>query len=255
MARQESGRSMDVPTKTRLSYDVDAYLRSFTALVVAADPDANAIALDCTAFYPGGGGQPHDEGQLAWGGKRHDVVRVRKHDGAIWHELAADGPLPAVGSQVHGELDWRRRHLLMRTHTAMHVVNGVLWLDHRVQVTGVNMTPGEGRIDVELPSMPAGFGRDLEKRVNEQLDLDLPIRVEFVARSEADTDESLIRSKADLIPRSVDPLRVINIVGLDRQADGGTHVASTAEVGHIRVLKTESKGRLNKRIRLAVVDA
>jgi misacylated tRNA(Ala) deacylase len=142
----------------------------------------------------------------------------------------------------------------MRIHTAQHILNGVIWLDYGALVTGAHMIPGEGRLDFELPSMSQEFARAVEARVNGQVALDLPVRILFLPRSEADRDPSLLRLKADRIPRSVDPLRVIDIVGLDRQADGGTHVASTGEVGQVRVVKAESKGKSNKRIRIAVED-
>jgi misacylated tRNA(Ala) deacylase len=228
-------------------YAEDAYLREFDAEVVAAQE--NAVALSATAFFPGGGGQPPDAGTLGFDGVTAQVVGLRRDEhGTIWHEL--DRPAPAAGTAVHGALDWERRHLLMRTHTALHLLNGVIWLDHGARVTGANMTPGEGRLDFELEAMSQELGRQVEQRVNEQVDRDLPVRVLWLPRAEADRDPALIRLKANLIPRSIDPLRVIDIVGLDRQADGGTHVASTAEVGHIRVVRTESKGRANKRIRI-----
>jgi misacylated tRNA(Ala) deacylase len=231
-------------------YAEDAYLREFDAEVVAAD--GNAVALSATAFFPGGGGQPADAGTLAFDGATAQVEKLRRDErGAIWHELDREGPPP--GTAVHGALDWERRHLLMRTHTALHLLNGVIWLDHGARVTGANMTPGEGRLDFELEAMSQELGHQMEERVNEQIDRDLPVRVLWLPRAEADRDPALIRLKANLIPRSIDPLRVIDIVGLDRQADGGTHVASTAEVGHIRVVRTESKGRANKRIRIELI--
>jgi misacylated tRNA(Ala) deacylase len=215
------------------------------------DPDSGRIVLDRTAFYPGGGGQPHDLGTLSWPGlfQPAGVVRVARDAGRIWHWV--EGPeLPVTGWDVHGELDWERRHLLMRTHTALHVLCGVIWTDYRVAVTGGNMEPGEGRLDFELDGMSSGFGQVIEQRVNEEIGRGLDIRVGFVGRAEADADAALVRTKATLVPRIVDPLRVVDIVGLDRQADGGTHVANTSEVGHVQVVKTESKGRNNKRIRI-----
>ncbi len=153
-----------------------------------------------------------------------------------------------------GELDWQRRHLTMRTHTALHILCGVMWADHGVAVTGGNMDPGRGRLDFPLPSMSAEFGRRVEARINEEVAAARDILVEFVGREVADGDRALIRTAAHLIPREIDPLRVIDIVGLDKQADGGLHVRSTDEVGRVRVLKTESKGKGFKRVRLQVVD-
>ena len=237
----------------------DAYLRSFDAVVTAVD-DEGRVALDRTAFYPTGGGQPHDTGTLEWGDDALPVVEVRKVGDDIWHRLGeADGPgpavAPAVGVGVHGELDWERRHALMRTHTALHVLCGVIWNEWGTAVTGGNMEPLAARMDFEFDPLPEGFGARVEQRVNDELAADRPIVVSFLPRAEAMGDESLIRTKVSLIPESVSEIRVVDIVGLDKQADGGTHVASTAEVGRVRVLKTESKGKGNKRIRLAVVDA
>lgn len=214
------------------------------------------MALAETAFFPTGGGQPHDLGMLAVDGRTVEVVDVAKdRDGHVWHTLGEGVELPAVGASAHGEVDWARRYLLMRIHTAQHVLNGVIWNEYGAHVTGASMTPGEGRLDFELPSMSQEFARNVESAVNEQIARDLEVRVLFLPRSEADRDASLMRLKADLIPRSIDPLRVVDIVGLDRQADGGTHVASTREIGRVRVLEAKSKGRANKRIRIAVEDA
>ena len=241
---------------TDLLYYNDSYLRSFSSSVVAVDADTNAVALAETAFFPTGGGQPNDLGTLTFDGVVAEVVDVAKRrDGHVWHALADGAPPPAAGTTVAGEIDWERRYLLMRIHSAQHVLNGVIWHEYGAHVTGASMTPGEGRLDFELPSMSQEFARAVEAAVNEQIDRDLEVRVLFLPRSEADRDPSLMRLKANLIPQSVDPLRVIDIVGLDRQADGGTHVASTREIGRVRVLEAKSKGKANKRIRIAVEDA
>jgi misacylated tRNA(Ala) deacylase len=240
---------------TELLYYTDSYLQAFDSTVVAVDGEAHAVALAETAFFPTGGGQPHDLGTLAVGGDVVDVIDVDKRpDGQVWHTVSEDATLPAVGEVVHGVIDWRRRYLLMRIHSAQHVLNGVIWNEYGAHVTGASMTPGEGRLDFELPSMSQEFARQVEAAVNEQIARDLEVRVLFLPRSEADNDPSLLRLKANLIPQSVDPLRVIDIVGLDRQADGGTHVASTKEIGRVRVLEARSKGKANKRIRIAVED-
>jgi len=243
----------DAPV-TELLYAIDAYLRRFDATVVDVDREQGRVALGRSAFYPGGGGQPHDVGVLRWDGAEAAVTRVRAERGVVWHTLGLDDPdaLPGAGTEVDGDLDWHRRHALMRTHTALHVLCGVIWADFGVAVTGGNMEPGRGRLDFELDAMSAELGERVERRVNEEVARAREILVDFVPRSAAGDDPALIRTKADLIPASVDPLRVIEIVGLDRQADGGTHVASTAEVGRIEVVGTESKGKANKRIRLVV---
>ncbi len=172
----------------------------------------------------------------------------------MWHHLDVDAPLPDPGTLAAGTLDWERRHLLMRTHTALHVLCGVIWADYGVAVTGGNMSPGAGRLDFELDAMSAELGAWAQRRVNEEIGRARAVLVDFVTRAQAANDPALIRTKASLIPASVDPLRVIDIVGLDRQADGGTHVAATAEVGRIVVTGTESKGRANKRIRLSLAE-
>lgn len=231
-----------------LLYLRDAELRSFTGRVVARRDDA--VALDRTAFYPTGGGQPHDTGTL--GGL--PVVEVRKEDGLVWHRLAG-GPLPDDGAEVVGAVDWDRRHRLMRTHTAMHVLCGVIWNEWRVPVTGGNMEPLSARMDFEFDPLPEGFAARVEELVNAEIAADRPIRVEFLPRETAVLDEDLIRTKVSLIPEAVREIRVVDIVGLDKQADGGTHVRSTAEIGRFRVVKTESKGKGNKRIRVEIEDA
>jgi misacylated tRNA(Ala) deacylase len=232
-------------------FAVDAYLRAFDATVAELDREQNRVALARTAFYPGGGGQPHDIGALRWAGGTASVTKVKREAGRIWHWLDAPEP-PTAGAEVYGELDWDRRHLLMRTHTALHILCGVIWTEFGVAVTGGNMEPGKGRLDFALDSMSAELGQRVEARINEEIARARQVVVEFVGRSEADLDPALIRTAANLIPREIDPLRVIDIVGLDKQADGGTHVASTADVGAVAVTGTESKGKGNKRIRIEV---
>jgi misacylated tRNA(Ala) deacylase len=170
----------------------------------------------------------------------------------VAHEL--DGDVPPVGTAVEVEVDWERRHRLMRTHTALHVLCGVIWHEWGVPVTGGNMEPLTARMDFELDPTPEGFGARVEQLVAAEIAADRPIEVSFVPRSEAVLDEALIRTKVSLVPESVAEIRVVDIVGLDKQADGGTHVRSTAEVGGVRVVKTESKGKGNKRVRIEVTD-
>jgi misacylated tRNA(Ala) deacylase len=227
----------------------DAYLREFDANVVAVDAESQRVALDQTAFYPTGGGQPHDEGDL--GGAA--VVDVRKEGDLVWHTL--QGALPAVGASVHGAVNWDRRHRLMRTHSAMHVLCGVIWNEWGNAVTGGNMEPLEARMDFEFDPLPEGFAARVEDLVNAEIAADRPIEVSFLPRDTALEDADLIRTKVNLIPDSVKEIRVVDIVGLDKQADGGTHVHSTREIGRFEVVKTESKGKGNKRIRVRVHDA
>jgi misacylated tRNA(Ala) deacylase len=232
---------------TELLYLNDAYLRTFTATVTAVD--GARVALDRTAFYPTGGGQPHDTGTLAGAA----VTEVRKDGEDVWHTL--EGAVPSVGEEVEGAIDWDRRHALMRTHTALHVLCGVIWNEWGKAVTGGNMEPLSARMDFEFDPLPEAFGQTVEDLVNKELAAARPIEVSFLPRDVAVEDEDLIRTKVNMIPESVREIRVVDIVGLDKQADGGTHVRTSDEVGRIRVVKTESKGKGNKRIRLEVVDA
>ena len=237
-------------SETELLYLRDAELRTFEAAVVAVDGDA--VVLDRTAFYVTGGGQPHDTGVLRWAGGTARVVDVAKHDGVVVHVL--DGPVPAMGTAVEGTIDWERRYALMRTHTALHVLCGVIWNEWGKAVTGGNMEPLSARMDFEFDPLPEGFGDTVERLVNEELAAARPVEVSFLPRDTAVQDEDLIRTKVNLIPPTVPEIRVVDIIGLDRQADGGTHVATTDEVGRIRVVKTESKGKANKRIRIQILD-
>ncbi|MPZ95961.1 MAG: alanyl-tRNA editing protein [Propionibacteriales bacterium] len=234
-------------------FAVDAYLREFDSEVLDVDREQSRVALRRTAFFPGGGGQPYDLGRLRWDGGAADLTRVKRDGGRIWHWLGA-ADLPSDGAEVEGVLDWERRHLTMRTHTALHILCGVIWTEFGVAVTGGNMEPGKGRLDFALDAMSVELGQRVESRINEEIAAARDILVAFVGREVADEDAALIRTAANLIPREIDPLRVIDIVGLDKQADGGTHVLSTSEVGRVAVTGTESKGKGNKRIRLEVRD-
>jgi misacylated tRNA(Ala) deacylase len=254
---------MLVTVSTELLYLRDAYQRSCPATVVDIDPGdggsgARRVALDRTVFYPTGGGQPHDTGVLGWDGHELPVTAVRKEGPLVWHTLADVGDLPAAlapGLAVTAEIDWARRHQLMRTHSALHVMCGVIWKEWGVPVTGGNMEPLSARMDFELDPTPEGFGARVEALVATEVEADRPIDVSFVPRAEAVLDEALIRTKVNLVPEAVAEIRVVDIVGLDKQADGGTHVRSTGEIGRVRVVKTESKGKGNKRVRIVVEDA
>ncbi len=230
----------------------DAELREFDATVVDVDPDNRAIALDATAFYPTGGGQPHDTGSIEFDGTSGAVVNVAKVGSTIWHTL--DCVPPVVGTTVSGLIDWDRRYQLMRTHTALHVLCGVIWNEWSVPVTGGNMEPLKARMDFEFDPLPEGFAERVEALVNAELEADRPIVVSFLPRDTAIADADLVRTKVNLIPEAVTEIRVVDIVGLDKQADGGTHVRSTGEVGRLRVVKTESKGKGNKRLRVEITD-
>ncbi|MGB9357275.1 MAG: alanyl-tRNA editing protein [Acidimicrobiia bacterium] len=234
---------------TERIYSTRAYERAMAATVVDTDRDDGRVLLDRTVFYPGGGGQPFDTGVLTIGDDRLAVTRVTQDSRGVWHWLDA---LPPVGTVVEGEIDWERRYALMRTHTAMHALCGVVWERFQSPVTGGNMTPGEGRLDFEIPQWVPEDRDPIEVELNRQLALARNVEVSFLDRVEADQDPSLIRTKINLLPPSLKTVRVIDIVGLDRQADGGTHVDSTGEVGAIQITKTESKGKGFRRIRFSL---
>jgi misacylated tRNA(Ala) deacylase len=225
----------------------DAYRSSAEGRVLLVTPDG--VELDRTVFYGRGGGQPGDIGTLRYSGGVVEVVDTIRREGRIVHVLADPLGLEP-GTEVEGVIDWDRRYRLMRTHTALHALSGVIWRHFGAKVTGGNMEPGIARMDFELDSMSTEFGREVERILNEELVKGYPAEVLFLARDAALTDPELIRTKVNLIPEYVNEIRVIDIVGLDRQADGGTHVRSTLEVGSVRVVKTESKGKANKRMRI-----
>jgi misacylated tRNA(Ala) deacylase len=237
---------MVAPMPSELLYLRDAYLQEFDARVIGVRDDA--VALDRTAFYPTGGGQPHDTGALAG----LAVTDVRKDGDLVWHTLT--GAPPADGAAVHGVIDWDRRHRLMRTHSALHTLCGVIWNEWGKAVTGGNMEPLEARMDFEFDPLPEGFAATVTALVSAEIAADRPIAVSFLPRGTALEDADLIRTKVNLIPASVSEIRVVDIVGLDKQADGGTHVHSTGEIGRFEVVKTESKGKGNKRLRVRIHD-
>ncbi|HET9457705.1 MAG TPA: alanyl-tRNA editing protein [Candidatus Limnocylindrales bacterium] len=237
----------------------DAYARSVEARVEALDDASGSalVVLDRTVFYPGGGGQPSDRGVIlrAADGRTWTIRAAKKSGGDIVHELEPfeDGP-PAVGDLVTVDLDWARRLALMRTHTALHALCGVVWRDYGALVTGGNMEPGSGRMDFEFERMSGDLVDEIEAKVNEELRSAREVRVNVLPREEAFAIPDLIRTKVNLLPPGIEQIRTIEIVGLDLQADGGTHVANTREVGGIKVTGYESKGRINKRIRIALAD-
>jgi misacylated tRNA(Ala) deacylase len=245
------------PTGEQICY-VDAYARSAEARIAAVEVgEAALVVLDRTVFYPGGGGQPSDRGLVirADDGRSWTVRAARKAGGEIVHELEPDdGDPPAVGDVVRVDLDWARRLALMRTHTGLHALCGVVWRDYGALVTGGNMEPGSGRMDFEFERMSGDLVDAIEASVNTELAAAREVRVAVLPRDEAFAIPDLIRTKVNLLPEGIDEIRTIEIVGLDLQADGGTHVANTSEVGGIRVTGYESKGRINKRIRISLED-
>ncbi len=229
---------------TKLIYFDDAYQKSFQGEVVAADE--NGVVLNRTAFYPGGGGQPADKGWVKYGERVWNVARAKKQSGEIWHRL--DGDPPEVGTRMTGEIDWMHRYQLMRTHTAMHVLCGVIWRDYQVSVTGGNMDPLRGRMDFEFHSMTKELAEEIEEKINREVEAARPVTTDILPREEAFQIPDLIRTKINLLPEGIREVRVVEIEDLDLQADGGTHVANTREVGPIRVVDYKSKGAQNKRL-------
>lgn len=238
---------------TELLYQTDSYVREFGATVVAVDAEAGRVALDRTAFYPGGGGQPADTGALSFDGRTVAVTQIKKEGELVWHRL--DGDLPAEGQAVTGSLDWEHRHALMRTHTAMHVLCGVVWRDYGASVTGGNMDPLQGRMDFEFATLRAELVGEIEAKCNAEIAAGHDVRVKIVPREEAFQIPDLIRTKINLLPPGIPEVRTVEIVGLDLQADGGTHVANTREIGRIKVTDYKSKGAINKRIYIEVGGA
>lgn len=234
---------------TELLYQTDSYLREFTAAVTALDVENRAVLLDRSAFYPGGGGQPCDSGQLSFAGTELPVVRVKKGPEGVWHMLG-EGTLPEVGAAVQGTLDWQRRYTLMRTHTAMHILCGVVFRDYGAHVTGGDMEPLHGRMDFEFESLSHDLVGVIEAAVNREVAAAREVRVQILPREEAFKIPDLIRTKISLLPPGIEFVRTVELAGLDLQADGGTHVRSTAEVGRARITDYKSKGKINKRIYL-----
>jgi misacylated tRNA(Ala) deacylase len=230
----------------------DSYLSTAEGSVVATADDG--LFLDRTVFYAQGGGQPGDVGTIRWDGGSVDVVDTIRRDGRPFHVVTQGAHLPDPGTPVEGVIDWERRYRTMRTHTALHALSGVVYRDYGAKVTGGNMTPGEARMDFELDGITVEFGAEVERKLNAELIKGYPTEIVVLAREIALQDPDLIRTKVNLIPDFVTEIRVVDIKGLDRQADGGTHVRSTLEVGRIEVMKTESKGKSNKRMRIRVVD-
>ncbi len=230
-------------------YYQDAYLREFDAEVVGHAADGT-VMLDQTAFYPGGGGQPHDLGTLSADGQTWAVDRLKKDGAAVLHYVK--GAPPPVGARVHSVLDWDRRYALMRVHTALHCLCGMIWREYGAHVTGGNMEPGQARMDFEFERMQQELVREIEEKVNREVQVGRAVSSRILPRDEAFQIPDLIRTKINLLPAGITEVRVVEIDGLDLQADGGTHVRNTAEVGMIRVIGYESKGRINKRLRIAI---
>ncbi len=241
-------------TATEQLFQTDSYLREFTARVIDSDPDRHGVVLDRTAFYPGGGGQPADHGSLRWAGSSAPVIGAKREGACILQLIDPSSPLPEVGTEVEGGLDWVRRYALMRMHTALHVLCGVVWRDYGAPVTGGNMEPDHARMDFEMDSADFTPERveEIDRSANAEIAAAREVRVAIHPREEAMQIPDLIRTKVNLLPDAIQEIRTVEIVGLDLQADGGTHVANTSEVGGIVITGTRSKGKINKRISIAL---
>lgn len=237
---------------TNLIYQTDAYIKDFEAVVIKVDEENRIVNLDRSAFYPGGGGQPCDFGSLEVSGVIYPVEKVKKQGDDVHHFLGGATPLPSINSASHGTLDWVRRYQLMRTHTAMHVLCGTVFRDYGAKVTGGEMEPLKGRMDFEFETMHGELVREIEAAVNYEVQQSREIRVNILPREEAFQIPDLIRTKINLLPEGIMQVRTVEIVGLDLQADGGTHVLNTSEVGRIKVVDYKSKGAINKRIYIEV---
>jgi misacylated tRNA(Ala) deacylase len=235
---------------TELLFQNDSYVKEFEATVT--DVVDQGVVLDRTAFYVGSGGQPWDTGKLLTEDGEYQVTRVGRSEGKIIHQI--EGPPPSAGAKVTGRIDWERRYLLMHTHTALHILYGMVWRDYGAKVTGGDMQPGAARMDFELEQMSAQFAQEVEEKINAEVAAARDVIVGNLTREEAEQNSDLIRTKINLLPPNITEVRTIDITGLDLQADGSTHVANTREVGGIKVMGHESKGRINKRLRIALVD-
>jgi misacylated tRNA(Ala) deacylase len=225
-------------------YYQDAYLQDFQALIT--EVSEHGVALDRTAFFPGGGGQPYDTGELHVEGEVWPVQRARKAGGEIWH--AVEGELSSAATEARGVIDWERRYQIMRVHTAMHILCGVIWRDYGASVTGGNMEPLKGRMDFEFETMQKELVHEIEGKINVEVEAAREVKTSILSREEAFKIPDLIRTKINLLPEGIQEVRVVEIEGLDLQADGGTHVANTREVGAIRIVDYKSKGKINKRL-------
>jgi misacylated tRNA(Ala) deacylase len=226
----------------------DPTLREWDAVVLSAGPDG--IVLDRSAFYPGGGGQPPDAGVLLWGGVQTRIAGARKTADEVYLLPADDEPVPPAGTTVRGALDDDRRSALMRTHSALHLLNGVVWRDFGLLVTSAGMEPLEGRMDFDLPEVPAGFREQVQEACAAEIEADRQIVVREMPRPEAFAIEQVARAARDLVPETIQQVRIVEIVGLDVEADGGTHVASTRQIGRLEIVKVENKGKGFRRLRI-----
>ncbi len=238
--------------KTKLLYHENSFTFECSARVVAVEGDE--IALDATVFFPGGGGQMPDRGIITWDnrGQEGSVIALNKRDDVVWHTL--DRLPPPVGTEVVCTIDWDFRYQMMRTHTALHILCGIIWKEFGVQVTGGQMYPDKARMDFAMENLNKERIAYIEDKVNDAIEADYPIRIYTLPREKAFAIPDLVRTRINLLPADIEDVRIVEIVGLDLQADGGTHVKHTKEVRGIKITKTENKGKINKRIEIRLED-
>ena len=239
---------------TELLYQTDSYTKEFEAVIVAIDEESIGVILDRTTFYPGGGGQPPDSGEISLKDKKLVINRVKRINGKYVHIIEGENVLPTVGEKIAGVIDWDRRYKIMRTHTAMHILCGVIFRDYGAQVTGGNMEPLKGRMDFEFETMRHELVAEIERSINEEVKAARDLHIKILPREEAFQIPDLIRTKINLLPDHIKEVRIVEIEGLDIQADGGTHVNNTSEVGNLTVVDYKSKGKINKRIYVEVEE-
>ncbi len=237
---------------SELIFEKDSYAKEFQCKVIGIDEEQNAVILDRTAFYPGGGGQLCDIGVLQTESKTYIVKKVKKSADNIYHYI--DGELPELNTNCTGKIDWDHRYKLMRTHTALHILCGVVWRDYKVHVTSADMECLSGRMDFEFEDFNADLIEEIQEKINAEIQNKRNIKVNILDREEAFKIPDLIRTKINLLPQGVDKIRTVEIEGLDLQADGGTHVNNTIEVGTIKIVKFKSKGKINKRVYVEIED-
>ncbi len=239
---------------TKLLYLTDSYLNEFKATVTGVDFENHGIILDQTAFYPGGGGQPSDNGKIHTDGKLYPIKEIKRINGQYTHIVDGEGDLPNKGEIILGVIDWEKRYQLMRIHTALHILCGVIFRDYGALVTGGNMEPLKGRMDFEFETMRQELVAEIENSINKEVEASRIIQIKILPREEAFQIPDLIRTKINLLPEHIKEIRVVEIEGLDIQADGGTHVRNTSEVGKMKIIDYKSKGKINKRIYLEIQD-
>lgn len=225
----------------------DSYLNTCTAKVVAVED--NGIILDRTVFYPTGGGQPGDTGYLSTeGGDKIPIVDTRKGANGILHITDEAAALPRIGENVQAEIDWERRHRLMRMHTCMHLLCSIVPMG----VTGGSIRDGSARLDFDAPN-PLDK-TEITDQLNKLIDEDHSVETRWITDNELESKPDLVRTMSVQPPRGGGRIRLVNVDRIDLQPCGGTHVRSTGEIGKVLVKKIEKKGKHNRRINVVFTD-